>query len=180
MADILAMYVTTLFKELDELGVTQREVAQHFGVSEQMASRWARGVVPMSHQRGDAFLAFVKQKEQEALERAKAQPRQAGRSTVITGPIPTPEEVLQRKFAEFWFQWHDELMEANGEVYENLANQLQMLRPYMAMDKEKLREALNTSPTARRARTTITTAAKAVIREVKRLERMKPLGEAHE
>jgi transcriptional regulator with XRE-family HTH domain len=179
MADRLPMYVQTWFKELDDLGVTQREVARHFGVSEQMASRWARGVAPMSPQRGEEFLAFVKAKEREALERAKAQPRPQG-STVLTGAARTPEEVLQQRLDRSWLQWSEELDERGGMLYEDLVRQLQILRPYMAMDGDKLREMLNSPPTARQARTTLISAAKTLAREISRLERMKPLEETHE
>jgi transcriptional regulator with XRE-family HTH domain len=179
MADRVPMYVQTWFKELDFLGVTQREVANHFGVSEQMVSRWARGVAPVSHQRFDEFLAFVKTKEREALDRAKAQPRPRG-STVLTGAMPTPAEVLQARLDQSWPQWHEELEEQRGELYEELVRQLQILRPYLAMDGDKLREVLNNPPMARQARTTIVSTAKALVREMHRLERSKPLEEAHE
>jgi transcriptional regulator with XRE-family HTH domain len=179
MEDRIPLYVQTWFKELNFLGVTQRDVARHFGVSEQMASRWARGVAPMSPQRGEEFLAFMKAKEQEALQRAKAQPRPQG-STVLTGAGRTPEEVLQERLDQFLPEWFDELEEMGGGLYEDLVRQLQTLRPYMGMDADKLREVLNSPPMARQARTTLISAVKTMLRELKRLERSKPLGEAHE
>jgi hypothetical protein len=180
MADMMEMYVTVLFEELAFLGVTQRDVARHFGVSEQMASRWARGVVPVTRQRGEEFITFVQAKEQEALERAKRPPRSGPRATVLTGAIPTPEEVLQDRINSFWARWDDELQERNGGIYDDLVLQLHALRPFMGMDAAKLREMLNTSPSARRARTTILSAAKLLTRDVHRLERMKPLGGTQE
>jgi transcriptional regulator with XRE-family HTH domain len=175
MADRVPAYVQTWFKELDFLKVSQRDVARHFGVSEQMVSRWARGVAPMSPQRWDEFLAFVRAKEQEALERAKTEPRRQG-STVLTGAARTPEELLQARFDQSWPQWVDEVEERGGGLYDDLVRQLQILRPYMSMDGDKLRELLNSPPTARQARTAIVSAAKTLAREMSRLERMKPLG----
>jgi transcriptional regulator with XRE-family HTH domain len=175
-ADTRELYVSALFAELDFLGVSQREVATYFGVTEGIVSRWARGKTPMSMRRADAFLAFVKEAEQRAIEQAKSQPTQPEGKTLPTRGLPsTPEEELRQKLLEYWGRWHDEIEETNLEIYQDLANQLQALRRYIGMDKEKLREALNAAPDARRTRTAITIAGKGVVREMNRLERIRPL-----
>jgi hypothetical protein len=176
--DRLEMYVATLFELLAFLQVPQREVAKHFGVSAGMVSHWAHGDYPMSQHRGAAFLAFVQEAERQAIERTKALPRAAQGSTVLTGGVrPTPEEELRQKIGEYWQKWLIEIDEANGEIYHDLVNQFQVLRRYAGMDKDKLREVLNTAPGARHARTEITVTAKALLREISRLERTKPLEE---
>jgi transcriptional regulator with XRE-family HTH domain len=177
MAQTLQAYIATMIELLHELGVSQRDLGRHFGVSEQMVSRWARGVAALTPARFEEFLAFVQAQQQAALERAKAQPRPAPGGSVLTGPQPTPEEALQRRINHYWSRWHDEISERNGQVYEDLIRQLQVLRPYLGMDTDKLREVLNTPPTARQARTALLSAAKALAREVSRLERMRPLDE---
>jgi predicted transcriptional regulator len=180
MHDRRDMYVSVLFEELAFLEVPQKEVAQHLGVSESMVSKWATGAIPISMRRADNFLTFVKEAEQKAIEQAKAQPRSAQRSTVLTGAVPhTPEEKLEEKLREFFCRWVVEIEDRNGEIYEDLATQCRALAPYGHMEKDKLRELLNTSPEARRARAAIVKAAKSVLQEMNRLERMKPVEEGH-
>jgi hypothetical protein len=168
----IPMYVASLFKELDFLGIAQRDVARHFGLSEGMVSQWARGVKPLPVGRSGAFLDFVRQAEQNALEAARTQsPRPHANLLTRVGGL-TPEEQLQQKLGEFWRDWHLEIEERSGRVYEDLADQFRVLAPYTQMDLEKLRDTLKTSPLAQQTRTTVTVAAKDILRLVRLLERM--------
>jgi len=131
------LYVGKLFALLHDLGIPQRQVAAHLGVSRGSVATWAGGQLPIPARHVARFLTLVRQTLQAACADAWRQDQPTGPTLLA----PSTGALFDDRMKLALALWEVELYNTSGQLDQEYAQHAKTLMHYLHLPPGKLSAA---------------------------------------